>query len=230
MNPTLLVKSSACLRRSARLRSRGIPSTGGQSQTSKPGVERICSMLLVQAAWSRSLCCGPRGSRRNRSATSSRGTAKPSGTSSDRATSVTYSRLRRRSELSPTFAGSNPLRPRRRALARLADQRGVAHICREALGNRLTKARGPPKGPAPQHVDPHPELAVERAEARLAGEYLFLAFQQERLVARPGHDDERLMRFSRRGCADDLGPPSPFHGRSLRRKGRAARATPAGRG
>src|SRR5206468_385897 len=36
--------------------------------------------------------------------------AKPSGTSSDRATSVTYSRLRRHCELPPIRAGSNPSR------------------------------------------------------------------------------------------------------------------------
>ncbi|HYS36152.1 MAG TPA: hypothetical protein VEO01_11025 [Pseudonocardiaceae bacterium] len=101
----------------------------------------------------------------------------------------------------PKRPGRPPIDP---ALAALIERMaldnpgwGYIRICREALGNRWTKARGRPKGPAPQHVDPRPELAVERAEARLAGEHVFLAFQQERLVAahqavtRPTSDSAR---------------------------------------
>src|SRR4051812_11548416 len=63
-----------------------MPSTGGQPRSLKPGVARMCSMLLVHAPWSATLCSGPSGTRRNAGAVSPSGTAKPAGTKATRVT------------------------------------------------------------------------------------------------------------------------------------------------
>src|SRR4051794_32378754 len=82
VNPTRRVKSSAWRRRSERFSSSVMPPGGGHLLSVKPGVERTCSMLEVQAAWSASLCCGPSGSRRSSSVTSEVGATKSAGTKS----------------------------------------------------------------------------------------------------------------------------------------------------
>src|SRR3954454_17807796 len=80
-----------------------MPLGGGQLSSAKPGVERMCSMLDIQAAWSASLCCGPSGSSRNWPVTSEVGGTKSTGTNASEVMPATV--VRWPDLLHPTSSG-----------------------------------------------------------------------------------------------------------------------------
>ena len=80
MKPVRVAKSSAWRTRSPWFSSSVIG--WGQDQPSKPGVERIWSMLELHAAWSEALCSGPSGCSRKASWTRLRGGSNEAGTNS----------------------------------------------------------------------------------------------------------------------------------------------------
>jgi hypothetical protein len=110
VNPVRSAKSRACPSRSPRLASSDMPSTGGQSVDSKPGVARIWAMLDVHAAWSDSLCSAASGTSWNSGSTIPRGGSKSSGT-----------------KLATLTAREATARPRERRDVAAVDLRGGGH-------------------------------------------------------------------------------------------------------
>jgi len=113
VKPSRRSKWRACISRSRRLSSGDI--ARGHELPPHPGVPRMCSMDVDQAAKSSSLCCGPSGSRTNSGVSRRRGTVKSTGTNNLNALEI---------ELSTTayfFAGVRAASSRESDRGRAAD-------------------------------------------------------------------------------------------------------------